>query len=326
MTDSVRVWDPGFRVLDANGDPVSGAYVEFYDAGTTDAKTVYSDSALSNALGTTVYCDSAGAQVSTSGGSTKVEVYVDDQAFKVIIKDADGNTLETKDNCKGAIDTAPFEAGDVTLPKTPVLAKSSDYTVLTTDRGSLINCNCTSADVAITLPSAVTAGDGWEVTIGHVGSANAVTVATVSSQTMSLPLAGGAATSFQLVSYGERVTLVSDGGNWHPKAHIMGLKLGQGYHAAVYDNGTQTTGTLTCDPEEGNLQKAVNGGAFTLGVPAENCSLVLQVTNNASAGAVTTSSFTKKSGDTITTANGDDFLFYITVVGSFSHLAVTALQ
>lgn len=70
----------------------------------------------------------------------------------------------------------------------------------------------------------------------------------------------------------------------------------------------------------------MNGGAHTLAPPTNNTSMVLQYTNNASAGTITTSGFTIVTGDTISTTNGDDFLFFITKNNGFSHLNVVALQ
>ena len=102
--------------------------------------------------------------------------------------------------------------------------------------------------------------------------------------------------------------------------------LAVGYVVTPHDAGTKTTGTFTPDPAQGNLQKYINGGAHTLAPPGSSCSLVIQITNNASAGAITTSGFTKVTGTSPTTTNGDDFMAYIVQVGSFSHLNWQALQ
>lgn len=99
-----------------------------------------------------------------------------------------------------------------------------------------------------------------------------------------------------------------------------------GYNATEYDAGTKTTGTFTPDPANGNFQKAVNGGAHTLAPPGSTCSIVIQYTNNGSAGAITTSGFTKVTGDSFTTTNGHDFMCYLIRNNSFSHLNVVALQ
>ena len=99
-----------------------------------------------------------------------------------------------------------------------------------------------------------------------------------------------------------------------------------GFATTVHDAGTKTTGTFTPDEANGNIQKAVNGGAHTLAPPTNDCTLLIQYTNNASAGAVTTSGFTLVDGDTISTTNADDFFFYITKANGFSLLTVKALQ
>jgi hypothetical protein len=98
-----------------------------------------------------------------------------------------------------------------------------------------------------------------------------------------------------------------------------------GYTATPYNAGTRTTGTYTPAAANGALQYAVNGGAHTLAPPANNTSIIVQYTNNGSAGAVTTSGFTRVSG-AFTTVNGDDFMCYITRNNGFSHLHIQALQ
>lgn len=98
-----------------------------------------------------------------------------------------------------------------------------------------------------------------------------------------------------------------------------------GFAATPYNEGTKTTGTFTPNEANGNFQYAVNGGAHTLAPPTNNCTLVVQYTNNGSAGAITTSGFTKVSGS-FTTTNGDDFMCFITKNNGFSLLQIVALQ
>lgn len=99
-----------------------------------------------------------------------------------------------------------------------------------------------------------------------------------------------------------------------------------GFDATDHDAGTVTAGTFTPDPKDGNFQYAVNGGAHTLAPPATSSSVVLQYTNNGSAGVVTTSGFTFVTGDPLTTIDGDDFMMTIIVCNSLSVLNVVALQ
>lgn len=101
--------------------------------------------------------------------------------------------------------------------------------------------------------------------------------------------------------------------------------LSAGYSATPYNAGTQSTGTFTPDEANGNMQYCVNGGAFTLAPPTNNCTMVIQITNNASAGAITTSGFTKVSGS-FTTTDGHDFFAFVTKCNGFSSLDIKALQ
>lgn len=100
----------------------------------------------------------------------------------------------------------------------------------------------------------------------------------------------------------------------------------KGYSATPYSAGTKSSGTFTPDEANGNFQYYTNGGAHTLAPPTNNCTLVIQITNNGSAGTITTSGFTKVSGTAPTTTNGDDFFGFITKCNGFSHLSWQALQ
>jgi hypothetical protein len=99
-----------------------------------------------------------------------------------------------------------------------------------------------------------------------------------------------------------------------------------GFTATDYNAGTKSTGTFTPDPALGNFQYAVNGGAHTLAPPAASCTMIIQYTNNGSAGTITTSGFTKVTGTAPTTTNTHKFLAFITRCNSNSHLAWQALQ
>lgn len=108
----------------------------------------------------------------------------------------------------------------------------------------------------------------------------------------------------------------------------VGDVLTAGYVSDSYSGGTISTGTYTPAPQTGqeNYQHIVNGGAFTLAPPAAPCNVVLEILNNASAGAITTSSFTKVTGDAFTTTNTEAFICEIIVSENYSLLRVTAMQ
>ena len=102
--------------------------------------------------------------------------------------------------------------------------------------------------------------------------------------------------------------------------------LNAGFKVTDDNDGTKSSGTYTPTADGGNHKYIVNGGAFTLAPPTDSCDLVIQVTNNGSAGTITTSGFTQVVGDDLTTTNGDDFMLYVTRNNGFSVLSVVALQ
>ena len=99
--------------------------------------------------------------------------------------------------------------------------------------------------------------------------------------------------------------------------------LTKGYAATPYS--LTWTGTVTPDEANGNFQYATNNAAVTLNPPTNNSTIVLQVTNGATAGAVTTSGFTKVTGS-FSTTNTYKYMCYITKCNSVSHLSIVALQ
>ncbi|MBC7156676.1 MAG: hypothetical protein H5U20_04070 [Rhodobacteraceae bacterium] len=102
--------------------------------------------------------------------------------------------------------------------------------------------------------------------------------------------------------------------------------LTRGYAQTSFDAGTISTGTFTPDEANGAMQRYVNGGAHSLAPPVNDTSIHIQMTNAATAGAVTVSGFTVVTGDILTTAAGDDFFLVIAKNNGFSHLHVVALQ
>jgi hypothetical protein len=104
-----------------------------------------------------------------------------------------------------------------------------------------------------------------------------------------------------------------------------GQTLTGGFAATSFAAGTKSTGTFTPDPASGNVQHAVNGGAHTLAPPSNPCSMMIEYENNGSAGAITTSGFTKVIGS-FTTTSGHKFHCFITKGSSYSSLTIFALQ
>lgn len=101
-----------------------------------------------------------------------------------------------------------------------------------------------------------------------------------------------------------------------------------GFTLTPYDEGTESSGTLTPAPANSNYQYYTNNGAHTLAAPASDCAIDILITNGASAGAITFSGFTVSSsvGDALTTTNTHKFLISIRRINSVSTYLIKALQ
>tara|TARA_R100001129_G_scaffold119025_2_gene82491 strand:- start:277 stop:1194 length:918 start_codon:yes stop_codon:yes gene_type:complete len=187
-----------------------------------------------------------------------------------------------------------------------------------TTRGDMIIRNASNSIDRLAVGSAnrVIISDGTDPAYGQVPLSSAVSG--------TLPVANGGTGSANAAD--ARTALGAEAADSDILKADTADVLTAGFAATVHDLSTISSGTTTLNEANGNLQKCVNGGAFTLAPPSNSCTIVLQVTNNSSAGAITTSGFTLTDGDAISTGNGDDFFFYVTVVGSFSHLTVKKLS
>jgi len=89
--------------------------------------------------------------------------------------------------------------------------------------------------------------------------------------------------------------------------------------------GVVSSGTVTLDPGDRALQHYSNNGAHTLAPGANTGSLILDIVNDSSAGAITTSGWTKVSGS-FTTTDGHAFRCSCTIGESGSLLQIVAMQ
>jgi len=216
--DSTLIFKPGFRVTDENGTPQSGATLEFYDAGTSNSRAVFTDSSLSTSAGSTVTCDAGGyPEVS----SVKALLYTGSTAYKIIAKKSDATTLWSHDNILGALDTSSFLTGSVTAT-TPVGVTSSNKTFVAGDAGDLWNLDCSGAAIVATLPDAATAGDGWRIGIRHSGTANVVNIRAAGSDTIKGP-GYSAESAITLRGLGETAWLSCDGSGFTVDTHVPAL-------------------------------------------------------------------------------------------------------
>lgn len=90
--------------------------------------------------------------------------------------------------------------------------------------------------------------------------------------------------------------------------------------------GTISAGTVTPDPGDRPMQHYTNNGAHTLAPGAVAGSYLLDITNGASAGIITTTGWTKVTGDSFATTNGLKYRCSCSIGNAGSLLVVQALQ
>jgi hypothetical protein len=251
-------------MTDATGAVLSGAILYFYDAGTSNARTVYSNYGLSTALGVSVTCDSGGYP--SSDGSTKVEVYTGTSAYRCKMTTSAAVTVFDQDNIVGALDTSPFTAASFAKPDTDCASDTADTTLTTAELGTVRNGNPTGGSFTYTLPSAITVTNGKGFAIRHVGTANQINIAGVLAQTID------GLTTYALKGQYESVELVSDGANWHIKADANRPIIGGTVTPEGYLTLTSATPIIASDvtaatavyytPFVGNLVPLYDGTRF----------------------------------------------------------------
>lgn len=99
-----------------------------------------------------------------------------------------------------------------------------------------------------------------------------------------------------------------------------------GARITVLDLGSKSSGTVTPDPGGRPHQKYTNTGAHTLAPGSNYGDYYLDILNGSGAGAITTTGWTKVSGDSFTTTNGHKFRCGCSVTADGSTLVVLALQ
>jgi hypothetical protein len=98
-----------------------------------------------------------------------------------------------------------------------------------------------------------------------------------------------------------------------------------GFTSAPHSIGVVSSGTVTPSFANGNMQTLTNNGTFTLAPPSSGSgTIIVQMTNGASAGTVTTSGFIPLPGDSLGTLNGNKYILQIIKFGSNTYLQISA--
>lgn len=250
------------------------------------------------------------------------------------------DSLATLDDTGGIVLPASFVAKGRISPA-QIVANTNDYAPAGFADASVLRLN---SDAARNLTGLAGGADGRLIALVNTGSFTITLVNESASSTAANRFAFGA--DFNLLAgMGLWLWYDSTSSRWRrlgglsrgveveaADANIVrgnvSSNLTKGYTATSYSIGTITSGTVTPDPANGNIQHYTANGAHTLAAPvaAGSYTLVLQVTNGASAGAITFSGFEKQTGDSYATTSGNDYLFFVYRINGFDYLHIQALQ
>ncbi len=187
---------PTGQELDDNGNPLAGGTVDFYEAGTSSTrKAAYTSQDESTALANPATFDSAG----------RMEIWLGDGAYRIVVKDSAGNLIDERDNIIGDLSTSflgsTFEISANTIINT---GYQNGYIVAT-------------GTIVLSLLAASSAGSGFSLIVQNTGSGT-ITIDPDGSETV-----GGAASL--VLGTDEWAILSCDGSNWNAAIFRAGLKI-----------------------------------------------------------------------------------------------------
>jgi len=225
MTVLTEYRSAGTQFFTSTGAPLALGVLTYYQAGTTNYGVTYQDSGGTTPNGNTITLDSA--------GRLPVSVYFSTlYSYKELLQDASGATISP-----WPIDNIP-PTPSASTPSSyaaaywPTVTKSATGILTTADLlGNLIEGVTTSAGIALTLPSAVTAGNGFGGIISKPVSANTLTVNTQSAQTIN-----GTSSVVMTAQY-DAYLFISDGANWRASEWIYGNSITPDKLAATIISG-----------------------------------------------------------------------------------------
>lgn len=222
--------------------------------------------------------------------------------------------------------TLPDASGTLALTGASKGSDVASATTVSLGTGSLFHITGTTTitDIDFAAPE-----DGREATLIFDG------VLTLTHNATTLVLPGGANIT---TAAGDRAIIRQDSGDniividyiraagVPAYINVEDQTLTGGARVTSKDLGTPTAAsTVTLDPGDRPIQHLTNNAAFTLAPGSNSGSLLLDITNGASAGAITTSGWTKVTG-AFTTTNGNKFRCSCSIGNAGSLLSIQALQ
>lgn len=277
---------------------------------------------------------SSATQTALDGKATTAQGAKADTALQSVVQGT-GITVDNTDPLNPVINASGGGgSGDVVGPASSTAGHFASYDDTT---GKLLEDSGVSASSFQAASSKLTDIVGLAVTDSNIIVGNGTTWVAESGATArtSLGVGTGDSPQFTAINLGHAsdttITRVSSGliaveGSNVLMAGTENQAVTGGATVTSKSLGTQSSGTLTLDLGDCALQHYTNGGAHTLAPGSVTSSAIIDITNNGSAGAITTSGWTKVAGDSFTTTNAHKFRCHCSVGNGGSLLVVQALQ
>lgn len=166
----------GYRITDANGEPVSGGKLYVFEAGTSNPRDVYTEETLTTTHPNPVVSDAGGLLQHLS------PIYTAEDDLKLRVTDASDVTIWEIDNYSTG-GTGSGSGGDVT--RTP-LSKTANYTVQAADENSIIVMDASGIaglQGDVTADSA-TLGAGFVIGVKNIGATGNTLIQGTGAQTI----------------------------------------------------------------------------------------------------------------------------------------------
>lgn len=180
-----------FRITDANGRPRAGK-LGIYDEGTTNLSTIYSEKTLVTTQANPVVADA---------GGYLPPIFLAAATYKVIAYDTDGSTILMENDHY----VVPNLSGLNTI-NFPVVAKSADFTITSSNYGTIFEVDASSGLVTVTMDSAAN-GNGMPCFIVKKDSSgNNVVLSAGGGQTFN-----GGSSTYSLTSQNQCAGVASEG-------------------------------------------------------------------------------------------------------------------
>lgn len=336
--------------LDASGNPLSGGLLYTYGAGGSTPTTTYTTQAAGTSNANPIVLNSGGYPAAS--GSVVSIWLIEGTNYKFALETSAAVPVWTRDNISGINDPTAFsEVGEqwIASGHTPTYISATSFSVTgdqtstyqagrrlkTTNTGGTIYSRIKSSSFgAVTTVTVVNDSGSLDsglsaVSLGILTPINPSTPVAIDTY----PIVSGSSDKTKLVRIEAdgltadttRVVTVPDADGTLLYRDVADQAITGGGIVTSSSLGTISSGTVTPDPGDRPLQHYTNNGAHTLGVSANAGSILLDITNGASAGAITTSGFTKVVGS-FTTTNGHKFRCQVSIGNAGSLLSIQAMQ